>query len=144
MAFSFRTVALATIVAFGPKMPDACNKMLGKSPAATEPPPPPPPPPPTDSAGPIAPPPIWQPPEPPSTVSTTSTKIDAGPPSEAEQAKAALEKKDYKKVRTLLAKKVEGGKGTPDEASMLIEACTKLKDKVCVEKAKNPPPSGGP
>ena len=142
MAFSIRTVALVAMVAFGPKMPDACNKVLGKSAGATDPPPPPPPPPPPDSAGPSAPPPIWQPPEPPTTATTSSAKVDAGPPSDSDQAKAALDKKDYKKVRTILAKKVEAGKGSPEEANMLIEACTKLKDKACVEKAKNAPPPG--
>ena len=126
---------------FGPKMPEQCNKMMGKpAPTATEEPPPPPPPPPPPSA---TTPPIYMPPDtnpPPTSVTTTASAKPTPAELESAQAKAALEKKNYKLVRTVLEKKLTAGNATPDDINMLKEACEKLKDTKClmaVGKAEN-------
>jgi hypothetical protein len=43
-------------------------------------------------------------------------------------------------VRTLLEKKVKAGKGSQEEAAILLQSCGALHDKACVEtvKAKHP------
>ena len=56
------------------------------------------------------------------------------------KARAAAEAKDFKKVKTLLEKKVRGGKCTPEETQLVFRACVQLKDKACIDavKAKHP------
>lgn len=87
-------------------------------------------------------PPIWHPPD------TATTAVDGaapGPSSTAPsadllKARAAAEAKDFKKVKTLLEKKVRSGKGTPEENLLVFRACVALKDKACADavKAKHP------
>jgi hypothetical protein len=62
----------------------------------------------------------------------------AGP--ELATAKAAAEAKDFKKVKSLLDKRVRGGKGTTEEAQLLLQACAQLKDRACVEAVKKSHP----
>jgi hypothetical protein len=88
-------------------------------------------------------PPIWAPPDsngtaPPSTSSAASATAPSNP--ELAKARAAADAKDFKKVRSLLEKKVRGGKGGPEEAQLVFHACVQLKDKACSEavKAKHP------
>lgn len=83
-------------------------------------------------------PPIWSPP----TATTPTAAATATPPPSAElvKARAAADAKDFKKVRSLLEKKVRGGKCAPEESQLLFRACVQLKDKACSEgvKAKHP------
>lgn len=130
----------ALIVAALALLPPQCEKLL---PATTKPQPdptqvdpPPPPPPPSITA-----PPVWRPPDPPA-VDAGPTKPDA--PTDASRARAAVEAKEYKKARSILEKKVKGGKATSEEVQILFEACTALKDKSCIEiskKALGAPPT---
>ena len=122
-------------------MPEACSKMMGKKP------PPPVEVEPTPTPIPITSattPPIWHPPETPSTATTTTTTAttSAAPPPSPElvKARAAADAKDFKKVKSLLDKKVRGGKCAPEESQLLFKACTALKDKTCADavKAKHP------
>lgn len=133
---STRAIAVVAVLSvFAPKMPEQCNKLMGKAApsASAEPPPPPPPPPPPLSA---TTPPIYTPPDtnPPTTAGGSSTAPHKPTPSEAESqaAKAAMEKKKYKDARTILEKKVKNGTHTPDDLNMLHEACEKLKDNKCL------------
>ena len=67
----------------------------------------------------------------------------APPASDAVVARAAAAKRDWKKVRSLLDKKARAGAASPEEVSLLREACEKLKDKACVDmlaKAYSEPP----
>jgi hypothetical protein len=131
---STRAIAVVAVLSvFAPKMPEQCNKMMGKAapPASAEPPPPPPPPPLSATA-----PPIYMPPDthPPATGSTTSSSAHKSTPSEAESAaaKAALEKKKYKDAKTILEKMLKAGTATTDDLGMLHEACERLMDKKCL------------
>jgi hypothetical protein len=134
---STRAIAVVAVISvFAPKMPEQCNKMMGKgTPSATaEPPPPPPPPPPPLSA---TTPPIYMPPDPNPTPAGSSGGVAAHKPSpsevETQAAKAAMEKKKYKDARTILEKKVKTGTATNEDLTMLHEACEKLKDNKCLQ-----------
>ncbi len=85
-------------------------------------------------------PPIWAPPT--ATTPTASTTATAALPPSAEllKARAAADAKDFKKVKSILDKKVRGGKCAPEESQLLFRACSQLKDKACVEavRAKHP------
>jgi hypothetical protein len=63
-----------------------------------------------------------------------------------ELAKARLlaQAGEHKKVRALLEKKVKAGKGSREEAALLMESCTALRDKACIDivKAKHPEVDG--
>ncbi len=127
-AFAYVTVAA---LAFAPK---SCTKPNNRPPEADLPLPPPVP---ITSA---TTPPIWAPPEPVGQPASP-TPPNAPPPSaELVKARAAADAKDFKKVRTLLEKKVRGGKCAPEEAQLVFRACVQLKDKACVEgvRAKHP------
>ena len=113
-------------------MPEACAKMLGQSTqptVQTDPPPPPPPPSATT-------PPIFVPPD------NGGPQPTAPPFASTELAKArtAADAKDYKKVRTLLERKVKAGQSNREEAMLLLESCSVLKDKPCVALCKKAHP----
>ncbi|MBX3226082.1 MAG: hypothetical protein KIT84_29095 [Labilithrix sp.] len=107
-------------------MPKGCAELLGQG----QPPPPPaePPPLPPSSA---PPPPVFVLPDDGPGPSPAPT---AAP--ELQKARAAAEARDFKKVRALLEKKVKSGKGNREEATLLLESCSALKDKPCMEIAK--------
>lgn len=135
-------------MALAPTLPEGCAKALRKSkvPAASASAEPSPPPsattvasvPPTATATALGTaPPIWAPPEPsppPSPEPTESTSPDLA------KAKELAEAGEHKKVRALLEKRVKAGKGSDEEASLLLDACVALRDKACIEsvKAKHP------
>jgi hypothetical protein len=88
-------------------------------------------------------PPIWAPPEVPATGAVSSGSVTPAAPTvspELLKARTAADAKDFKKVKTLLEKKVRGGKGTPEENQLLFRACVQTKDKACADavKAKHP------
>jgi hypothetical protein len=86
-------------------------------------------------------PPIWSPPTGPATPTATISTAATPPPSpELVKARAASDARDFKKVKTLLDKKVRGGKCAPEESQLLFRACVQLKDKACADavKAKHP------
>lgn len=133
---STRAIAVVAVLSvFAPKMPEGCNKLMGKAPppASAEPPLPPPPPPPFSATTP----PIYMPPDPnpPATVAPTSSAPHKPTPSEAETlaAKAAMEKKKYSVARTILEKKMKAGTSTTEDLTMLHDACEKLKDSKCIQ-----------
>lgn len=136
--------AFGILASLAPPLPEGCNKLLGRSAASTE----------STSASsasatapstaaasatstatstndPSAPtaPPIWTPPEP-------STGA-APPPSPNEvllgQARAAAGKKEWKKVKTLLDKRMKSGEATREEVELMQTACEKTRDKGCLE-----------
>ncbi|MCW5837142.1 MAG: hypothetical protein KIS78_32405, partial [Labilithrix sp.] len=82
-------------------------------------------------------PPIWTPPD-----TNPLPPPEPAEPANADVAKARelAEAGEHKKVRTLLEKKVKAGKGSDEEASLLMDACVALRDKACIEsvKAKHP------
>ena len=123
----FVAVALAALA------PGTCAK---KPPPADVEQPPPPPLPVTSATTP----PIWHPPDPAGGPSVTTTPATAPPSPDLVKARAAAEAKDFKKVRTLLEKKVRGGKSVPEESQLVFHACVALKDKACSDavKAKHP------
>jgi hypothetical protein len=99
---------------------------------------PPPPPVPVTSA---TTPPIWAPPD------TGGPLPTPAPPPSATNTNPDLVKarqlaatNDHKKIRTLLEKKVRAGKGSSEEAAILMTSCLALKDKACADavKAKHP------
>ena len=109
-------------------MPEACAKMLGQSPAQhgqTDPPP-------LLPSSTATAPPTYVPPDPGGPTITPAPPPGTVPPDLA-KARAASEAKDYKKVRTILQAKVKSGKGSREEAQLLIDACGNLKDRACVE-----------
>ena len=113
-------------------MPEACAKLLGHSsqPTVQSDPPPPPPLPPAST------PPIFVPPE-------NGGPQPTAPPfasPELVKARVAAEAKDYKKVRALLEKKVKAGKSNREEGTLLLESCSVLKDKPCMEACKRAHP----
>jgi hypothetical protein len=128
-----RVAAVAMVLAV---LPPSCGKLAGKKPPPPEPDPPTPTPVVVTSA---TTPPIWHPPEPPV---TSDAATAATPPANPElaKAKAAAEAKDFKKVKALLDKRVRGGKGTTEEAQLLLQACAQLKDRACVEAVKKSHP----
>jgi len=86
-------------------------------------------------------PPIWTPPEAPpaNTGAATGTTPAANP--DLVKARAAAEAKDHKKVRSLLEKRVRGGKGASDEEAQLVyRACVALKDRGCADAVKKSHP----
>jgi hypothetical protein len=85
-------------------------------------------------------PPIWAPPTATTPTATTTTAAAPPPSPELVKARAASDAKDFKKVKSLLDKKVRGGKCAPEESQLLFRACTQLKDKACTDaiKAKHP------
>jgi hypothetical protein len=127
-----RAAVLAVVFALAPA--DVCGKLRGNrggAPSATNRPPAVPV---TSSTTP----PIWAPPDtrgPPSApVPTASANPDLA------KARALAQAGEHKKVRTLLERKVKAGKATSEEASALLESCTALRDKACIDavKAKHP------
>jgi hypothetical protein len=123
---------MAAVLAF---LPPACAKLMGKAPPPpVEPEVPVPVPTPITSA---TTPPAWHPPEPTSTAAGTGASGGVAPPSaDLVKARAAAEAKDFKKVRSLLEKKVRGGKCAPEESQLVFRACTALKDKPCIAEVK--------
>jgi len=114
--------------------------MLGQKPAASAQPDPAPPPTPVVVTSATTPP-IWHPPEAPATAASGAGSGSAAPSNpDLAKAKAAAEAKDFKKVRSLLEKKVKGGKGTGEEAALLGSACLQLKDKSCLEAVRKSHP----
>jgi hypothetical protein len=125
-----RLVVVAAALAL---LPPACAKLLGKAPPEAEAVPPPPPEPLASATTP----PAWRPPE--TSAATADKPGDAGPaPVSAElvKARAAADAKDFKKVRALLEKKVRAGRGAPEEAQLVLKACTALKDKSCTAEVR--------
>lgn len=117
-------------------LPPQCAKMMGQKPAASAQPDPAPTPTPVVITSATTPP-IWHPPEPPAPAGAASGAASAAPSNvDLAKAKAAAEAKDFKKVRSLLEKKVKGGKSSTEEAELLAEACQQLKDKACLEAVK--------
>ncbi|MDB4944579.1 MAG: hypothetical protein JWP97_4113 [Labilithrix sp.] len=122
-------------------LPPSCAKMLGKKPAATAEPvatvdaPPPP----ISSA---TAPPVWHAPEPPpgGTSSDGGASGPVGPGPDIAKARTAADAKEWKKVRSLLERRVLHGRCAPEESLLLLRACTQLKDKSCVTdiRAKHP------
>lgn len=129
-------IAIAALSAFAPKMPEQCNKMMGKggtTPSATAEPPPPPPPPPLSATAP----PIYMPPDSNPAVTAATTASAPHKPTASEQesqtAKGYMEKKKYKDAKAVLEKKMKAGTATSDDMTMLHDACEKLKDTKCVK-----------
>ncbi len=122
-------VALMMSIAAGP---EACSKITGGGQATADTPPPPPPPTPVTSA---TTPPVWTPPD--TTPDETSSSAAPAKDPDFVKAKEAAAKGDHKKVRALLDKKVKSGKATNEEVELLLEACTALKDKACIDVAKS-------
>lgn len=125
-----RVVVVAVALAV---LPPACAKLLGDAPPPAKPDvgPAPAPPPITSATAP----PAWHPPEPP-TPPFPATSASSGPSADLLKARAAADGKDFKKVRSLLEKKVRGGKCAPEESQLLVSACTALKDRACVADVK--------
>lgn len=127
-----RAAVLAFVVAIAPA--NACGKLRGnrESPSSE----PTPAPLPVTSA---TTPPIWAPPDTGGPLPTSAPPPSAPNP-ELAKARALALAGDHKKVRTLLDKKVKSGKATTEEAAVLLESCTALRDKACVDlvKAKHP------
>jgi hypothetical protein len=130
-----RAAFLVGIIAFGPAIPESCGRLSGKGaqPSATTTAQPPAPPslPVTSSTTP----PVWAPPDP---GGPLPSALPVSP--DLAKARAFAQAGDSKKVRALLEKKVKGGKGSREEATLLLDACAALRDKACVEavKAKHP------
>jgi len=114
--------------------PDACSKIMGGGQASADPAPPPPPPTPATSA---TTPPVWTPPDTTPTGSGASTATKPAVDPDFVKAKEAAAKGDHKKVRALLQPRVKSGKATSEEHELLLESCTALKDKACIELAKS-------
>lgn len=118
--------ALAFVAVLG-LLPPACAKILGQSPDG-----PPPDPPPVLPSGTVTTPPTFRQPDPPDLPPPTS----APPPGQSPEyvkAKDASDKKEWKKVKAILEKKVKTSKTTNEEAQLLMDACVNLKDKPCAE-----------
>ncbi|MBN9161479.1 MAG: hypothetical protein J0I07_10980, partial [Myxococcales bacterium] len=84
-------------------------------------------------------PPVWAPPDTGGPLPTPPPPAPSVSP-DAVKARALADAGEHKKVRTLLEKKVKAGKGTDDEATVLMESCIALRDKACIDtvKAKHP------
>lgn len=88
-------------------------------------------------------PPIWHAPDRAEAPAPASATAAAPPSPELVKARVAAEQKDFKKVRTLLEKKVLRagvGKSVPEESQLVYQACVHVKDKTCAEavKARHP------
>jgi hypothetical protein len=59
---------------------------------------------------------------------------------ELPKARASSQAGDHKKVRALLEKKIRAGKGTREEAALLMESCIALRDKPCVDTVRSKHP----
>ena len=119
-------------------LPPSCAKILGGSPDAR---PQSDPPPIIPSAAPTTPP-TYQPPDPVGLPPPTS----APPPGQSPEyvkAKDAADKKDFKKVKALLAPRMKSSKSSTEEAQLLMDACTSLKDKACMEMVRKAHPEVG-
>jgi hypothetical protein len=135
MSRSLFLAALVTAV-----LPAQCTKLLGHnasasaepaSASASAPTPEPVPSPVTTATTP----PVWHPPEPKLAPAASSA---APPPSpELLKARAAYDAKEWKRVRSILERKVRSGKGSSDEAQLLLDACAILKDKNCLAGIKS-------
>lgn len=79
-------------------------------------------------------PPIWTAPEVASAEPVAAPESVSSP--ELTKARALAEAGEPKKVRALLEKKARAGKATREEAALLVDACTLLRDKACIELAK--------
>jgi hypothetical protein len=97
----------------------------GCAPSSSAPEPPPPPSPVTSATTP----PVWTPPDPGGPLPSATP----APNPELVKARQLAQAGDHKRVRTMLEKKVRAGKGTREEAAMLMDACVALRDKACVE-----------
>lgn len=140
-----RAALFAALIVVTPTLPEGCAKLLGKSKAAEPAAPPQPQPVVVTSA--TAPavmtaPPIWTPPDPGGSPSTPASV--AASSADLEAARALSEADEHKKVRALLEKKVKAGSASHEEASLLMESCLILRDKVCIEaiEAKHPDVEG--
>jgi hypothetical protein len=133
-----RSLLLAALLTAA--LPAQCTKLLGRDAAASsaEPAPTPAPVPVPVPTTAVTTPPVWHPPEP----KGPPPEASAGSSSDTDLAKAraASDAGEWKKVRSLLEKKVRSGKASSDEAQLLLDACTILRDRSCVEavKAKHP------
>lgn len=133
-----RAALLALILVSAPALPEGCAKLLGKSNAA---------PPGSSSHSPPAlpvtsatAPPIWTPPDTGQAAPAPTPAVAANP--DLAKAKAAHQAGEHKKVRALLEKKVKSGKATHEEAMLLQESCTVLKDKACLGEVRAKFPDG--
>ncbi|MFO0742583.1 MAG: hypothetical protein U0270_42310 [Labilithrix sp.] len=115
-------------------MPEPCARILGQPTGQALPVEPPPPIPSVTATAP----PTYQQPEPP--LPPSSAKPDAVSP-ELAKAREANDKKDYKKVKTILEKKVKAGKGNREETQLLMDACTILQDKACKDMVRKANPN---
>jgi len=133
-ARSLVVLGFMSMLAIAPS--NACSKIMGKK---DQPDPTPVPIPVTSATPTTTTPPIWAPPDTGGPLPTAPVPAVSANP-DLTKARAAATAGEYKKVRTLLEKKVKAGKGSPEEAALLLQACTSLKDKACVEmvKAKHP------
>jgi hypothetical protein len=124
-----RAVVLAALVAISPM--DACTKVLKRGEAAppTAAPEPPPPPVITSATAP----PIWTAPDPGGPLPAPAASAAAAVGPDLAKARALASAGEHKKVRSLLEKKVKSGRASEEEAAVLLESCTVLKDKACVE-----------
>ena len=78
-------------------------------------------------------PPVWTPPAPPAPKASPKDEEES---EDLEKARGLMKGHDYKKVRALLEKKAHAHDASTEEAKVLIEACTALKDKRCVKDVK--------
>jgi hypothetical protein len=80
-------------------------------------------------------PPVWTPPDP-------GGPLPSATPTSPELVKARqlAQAGDHKRLRAMLEKRVRAGKGTREEAAMLMDACVALRDRACVEavRARHP------
>jgi hypothetical protein len=123
-----RAAVLAALLAISPM--DACTKVLKRGEAARPAAPEPPPPPVITSA---TAPPIWTAPDPGGPLPTPAASAAAAVGPDLAKARAFASAGEHKKVRSLLEKKVKSGRASEEEAAVLLESCTVLKDKACVE-----------
>ncbi len=128
-----RSALVVAMIALAPGLPDACGRALGKS---NEPNAPLPAPTPAPVASATAPP-VWAPPE---TAAPPPTAPAPPPSPELAKARVLAQAGETKKVRALLEKKVKSGKSSKEEAALLLEACTALRDKACIDMVKSKHP----
>lgn len=85
-------------------------------------------------------PPVWAPPDTGGPLPTPPPPAPSSASPDAVKARALADAGEHKKVRTLLEKKVKAGKGTDDEAAVLMQSCIALRDKACIDavKARHP------
>lgn len=122
---------VAVLVAVLSSLPPACAKLMGEAPPPAAPEVAPPPVAITSATTP----PAWHPPDPSALPAVASSSPPVSSP-DLVKARAAAEAKDFKKVRSLLERKVRGGKCVPEESQLVLRACTALKDKACVTEVR--------